>query len=186
MAEYRESKTPILKDNSFWSTVYQFWNGVEVIAFFFISLSEGFENPVILLTIYFSVLYVSETILAVVSYTLVKNTSLVRVILRRIVPITALCVFSFLTVNLPRGGDELFRLVFAGSIAVVIFTGMFVIFQKNINASKGIINYLFGDIVPDDVDQKEKERKNRTISKIFIFVFFGAYIVWYIIARIIL
>jgi hypothetical protein len=77
-------------------------------------------------------------------------------------------------------------LVFAGSIAVVIFTGMFVIFQKNINASKGIINYLFSDIVPDDVEQKEKERKNRTISRIFIFVFFGAYIVWYIIARIIL
>ena len=186
MEKYIEDKPPILKDTSFWKTVYDYWHFVETTAFFFISLAPEYENRILWMSVYFPVTLISEIILAIVSNSSLKTMSLRRVILRRIIPLLFFFVICFSTLSLQRTGSNFFAFLFALSIAIVILTSLQLIFQKRIDNSKGIINYLFGNIVRPDIDLNEKDHRNKVISRIFFFALLCGYIIWYIIAHIIL
>jgi hypothetical protein len=185
MEKYTENKPPILIDTSFWKTIYDYWSFIETTAFFLISLAPEVENRTVWMIVYFSVTFISEVMLGIVSYTLLKAVSLMRVIVRRIFPLLFFFVVFASAIGLQKSGYTIFGLVFAISIVIVISVILLWSFQKRIDNSTGILNYMLGEIVSTDVDQQEKDRKSRIITRIIVIAAFSGYIVWYIIVKIV-
>jgi hypothetical protein len=180
MSNIYEGKPPLLKDDIFWKSVNELWQGIAVIALIILEISYEQSKDHSWTIYYFPILFISGISLSLVQNATTKSGSLLKTLVRRLLPLVSLLI---LPLAFYIFSADTFTLFFILSVYLIVWSIFTIFFQKKACKKSAVMNYLFGT---EESPIKEPFGKKTIILRGIVIALLIGYIGWYIIVRIII